>query len=183
MSTIISIDVATKSLAIGVYTVNLKEQNVDSRIIPVSMCVYDLTKNIKTEVTIRDKAAELKNVLTSLDHLLPDDTTVLIEYQMNANQKSNAIYNMIIYHYCKYEIVIMKPALKNQITLRDDLPLARFLGLASNNYQANKNHSKFNFLYFIHLFEHKDKIAHIKNKNLDDIADTFMQMCAYLKKI
>lgn len=183
MNTIISIDVATKSLAIGIYEVDTNNENIDKKIIPIHLNVYDLTKNYNDKMSIGQKAFELKKILNNLDAFLSQNTKVLIEYQMNANQKSNAIYNMLVYHYCNYEIITMKPALKNQIFLRDDLTLSRFLAYANNNYQANKNHSKFNFLYFIHLFKHENLIKHIKNKNLDDIADTFMQMCAYIKKI
>jgi hypothetical protein len=183
MSIYVSIDVASKSLAIGVYKINLQNINIDEKIIPLDLKVYDLTKGSSNFVCISEKAKELKNILVSLDTYLNADTKVLIEYQMNANHKSNAIFNMLIYHYCNYEIIIMKPALKNQIYLRHDLTLSRFLAHASNNYQANKNHSKFNFLYFIYLFKYQEKIKNIKNKNIDDIADTFMQLCAYLKKI
>lgn len=185
MTTYLSIDVATKSLAIGIYRINkFSEHEIDKNIEPMLMNVYDLADGkTSKESMIDEKAKALKLVLDDVDTHLITPYTVLIEYQMNANYMSNAIFNMLIYHYaCKAPIHTIKPSLKNSIYLHQKLKLSDFLATASSNYTANKNHCKYNFLYFMILFEHQDKIKHIKQKNYDDIADTFMQCLAFHKK-
>lgn len=205
MTIYLSIDVATKSLAIGIYQINsidlTTEESLDNNIVPIMMNVYDLGngKNAK-DTSIDDKARALKLVLDSVDTYLILDSAdplydtnstdiqfipfiTLIEYQMNANHMSNAIYNMLMYHYAPKSIVhTIKPTLKNTIYCHNKLKLSDFLASASSNYTANKNHCKYNFIYFMALFGHSAKISHIKQKNIDDIADTFMQCVAFHKR-
>ncbi len=184
MTTYLSIDVATKSLALGIYKIDASA-DTDQIIIPIAMQVHDMNPNkLAKTMSVGEKAASLKRILNTFDEHIPSgEFVVLIEYQMNANHMSNAIFNMIVYHYAtRAPIHTVYPAQKNTICLHPKLTLAHFLGTASTNYAANKNHCKFNFLYFIVLFEHGDKIKHIKQKNLDDIADTFMQCLAFHKK-
>jgi len=188
MTTYLSIDVATRSLAIGIYKINSNdtssEETINNIIEPILMNVYDLG-NGKTakETSIEDKAKALKIVLDEVDTHLTGPFETLIEYQMNANHMSNAIYNMLVYHYASKSIIhTIKPTLKNTIYLHKKLKLSDFLASASSNYTANKNHCKYNFIYFMGLFEHHEKIQHIKQKNIDDIADTFMQCLAFHKR-
>jgi hypothetical protein len=185
MTTYLSIDVATKSLAIGLYNIDKNHTDLDMIINPIAMNVYDLdpSKSAKN-MTVDDKARALKLVLTEFDTHIPDvQFIVLIEYQMNANHMSNVIFNMIVYHYAgRAPIHTVFPSLKNSIYLHRSLKLSDFLATATNNYSANKNHCKYNFLYFIILFGHGDRIKHIKQKNIDDISDTFMQCLAYHRK-
>lgn len=182
MTTYISIDVATKSLAIGLYHIDTSQSDIDMIIDPIAMNVYDLdaTKSAK-DMKVDDKARSLKKVLTEFDQLLTTNTfTVLIEYQMNANHMSNIIFNMIVYHYADRATVhTVYPSLKNSIYLHTNLKLSDFLASASSNYSANKNHCKYNFLYYMILFGHGSRIKHIKQKNIDDISDTFMQCLAF----
>lgn len=188
MAIYLSIDVATKSLAIGIYKINIEdmssEETIDNIIEPILMNVYDLGngKNAK-DTSIEDKARALKLVLDEVDKHLIEPFSTLIEYQMNANHMSNAIYNMIVYHFAsKSTIHTIKPTLKNTIHLHKSLKLSDFLATASSNYTANKNHCKYNFMYFMGLFGLYDKIKHIQQKNIDDIADTFMQCLAFHKR-
>lgn len=183
MSIYLSIDVATKSLALGLYRIDLKSDDIDQCIYPIAMNVYDLdpTKSAK-DMTVSDKARSLRRVLDEFDRQIPEGASfkVLIEYQMNANHMSNIIFNMIVYHYAeRAEVHTVFPSLKNSIYLHQSLKLSDFLATASSNYSANKNHCKYNFLYFVYTFGHQDRIKHIKRKNLDDISDTFMQCIAF----
>ena len=183
MTTYLSIDVATKSLAIGLYQIH-DIDDIDNKIVPLAMDVFDLDSEKKSkDMTIDDKAKALKLVLTTFDKFIPDTPfQVLIEYQMNANHMSNAIFNMIVYHYAGIApIHTVFPSLKNSIYLHSSLKLSDFLATANANYIANKNHCKYNFLYFIVLFGHGNMIKDIKQKNIDDIADTFMQFLAFHK--
>ncbi len=199
MSTYISIDVAVRSLAIGVYVMKpftnidalrdddpiTMNSNIDSMIQPILMRVIDINNNLKTkETSIATKAAALKQVLTAIDLELEDvdaiDTTVLIEYQMNANHGANAIMNMLVYHYAgRYPIKIVVPSWKNTITIYPKLSLAAFLGFSSSNYKANKNHARYTMIYFLTAIDRLDAIEGIANKNQDDIADTLCQAMSY----
>lgn len=191
MTTYLSIDVATKSLAIGIYRINpvgdleqLAEGAIDSLIQPLALGVFDLCPGGSARsISTADKAAALKKILSAFDENIPSgEFRVLIEYQMNANHLSNAIFNMITYHYAgRAPIHTVYPSAKNAIHLHPQLKLSSFLADASSNYSANKAHCKFNFLYFMALFGHSSHLIGIRQKNLDDIADTFMQCLAFHK--
>lgn len=199
MSTYISIDVATRSLAIGVYRmrsfVNLSDrapsdpialnEYLDSLVVPLSMGVYDINDGAKVKETSGvSKAAALKAVLTNLDAAIVDsNVTVLVEYQMNANHTANAIFNMILYHYAgRYPVEVIKPSWKNTLALHPQLTLSAFLATCSSNYKANKSHSRANMLFFLTMIDRMELLADIKKANYDDIADTLMQALAYHKK-
>ena len=200
-TTYISIDVATRSLAIGVYRMrsfknvlsNLPtnpielNQYYNSIIQPLSMKVFDITNGANArDMSITDKATELKRVLTEFDsslNLNNNNITVLVEYQMNANHLSNAIFNMILYHYAgTYPIEIVKPSMKNTIALHPQLTLGDFLGRATTNYKANKEHTRWNMIYLLTVIDKMDLIADIKKTNQDDIADTLCQALAWHKR-
>lgn len=194
MSIYLSIDVATKSLAMGLYEVNLKsipkeipndESGLDRIIQVIHLEVINLTEHLSAKkISIHEKAIALKKALTRFDTFIPEGASyqVIIEYQMNANHMSNAIFNMIAYHYADVAPVhTVYPSLKNTIYLHPKLKLSDFMANATNNYLANKNHSKWNFLYFMLLFEYKEKLKYIKPSNYDDIADTFMQCLAFVR--
>lgn len=198
----VSIDVATRSLAMGAYRMSpfvgigqgapssedpgALNAYLNGIIQPVRMEVYDINKGLRVkETSISVKAAALKQTLEQFDaavaaELPADATTVLVEYQMNANHGSNAIFNMIVYHYAgRYPVEVIKPTWKNTISFRPDLSLGNFLARASSNYKANKDHTRANMLFFLELTDRADAVRHIAKKNLDDIADTFMQAVAF----
>jgi len=109
---------------------------------------------------------------------------LLIEFQPSFNDKSKTVFNQIIYHFSnnnKYTIKVMNPAYKNRVCFSPLLHHSKFLQKYSNNYIANKNHTKYNFLYFIRIFNQNSLIKNIKKKNYDDIADSFMQIIAFIK--
>jgi len=202
-TTYISIDVATKSLAIGVYRMKpfrdiakvdtsdpvKLNQHLNSIINPIMMKVIDLIDGAHVkDVTIADKAVALKRTLIAIDddikeEIERDNVVVLIEYQMNANHGSNAIFNMIMYHYAdRYPIQTIKPSWKNTIAFHPMLTLSTFLGCCSSNYKANKEHCRSNMIYLLTMIERMDMIKGIKKSNQDDIADTLMQCIAYHKQ-
>lgn len=109
--------------------------------------------------------------------------TVLIEYQPSFNEKSRTIYNQIIYEFSNdnlYKIFIMNPLYKNKIYFSKDLMHSKFIQKYNNNYIANKNHTKLNFLYYLNAYNLNYIIKNIKKKNIDDLADSFMQIIAYI---
>lgn len=166
---ILSFDCANRSLAVCGF--------IDNKII--LMKVFDLTEG-KNYTTI-ERARLLKTCLSSINiapHL------VLVEYQMSANDKSRCISQQILYHYVDIcEVVLVGPSLKNKICLSTDDRLAHstFMEKYSSKYTANKNHTKANFLHWLKLNNCSHMIADnkIKKKNIDDIADAFMQILGY----
>ncbi len=74
----------------------------------------------------------------------------------------------------------MNASYKNLIYFDKTLIHSNFIKKYANNYLANKNHTKYNFLYFLKSFNLMHLIKNIKKKNYDDIADSFMQIIAYV---
>lgn len=198
MKSYVSIDVATRSLAIGVYNTELLDKTLirDSKdssylcssIEPILMNVYDINegKNAKDTSSV-EKAIALKKILHQVDEFIKgkvyENVLILIEYQMNANHLSNSILNMIVYHYAgRYPVEIIKPTWKNTIALADHLKLSDFLAVSSSNYKANKSHTRENMLYFLQARDKMDMIQNVKKSNQDDIADTLCQMIAHMLK-
>ena len=203
-TTYISIDVAVRSLAVGVYRLKaikdidsyrdddpqVMNGKLNSIVYPIHMNVYDINNGSKTKDTsITEKAIALKETLNSIngcinDHVNEESVRVLVEYQLNANHGANAIFNMIVMFYTgRYPIDIIKPSLKNTVAVHPMLTLSTFLGRCSSNYKANKEHTKINMLYLLTAIDKLDLIKDIKKCNQDDIADTLMQCLAFhLKK-
>lgn len=201
----LSFDPANKSLAVGLYYINpdwqsnykyifnnltidnLEQSNndLDQLIQILYLDVIDMMPNRKVEdVSLIERSLLLKQTLTRINTKISEFNidsiiNVCIEYQLNLNNKSLAVYSQLIYEYSdinKYKIKCIKPSMKNSITINKDLNYSNYISKYTTNYKANKIHSKDNFLYFIKTFGLNDKIKTIKKKNLDDIADTFTQM-------
>jgi hypothetical protein len=203
----LSIDCANKSLAIGLYSIdsefttqliNIIQANSDiadnyntlnELIIVRFLKVFDLTPNKKiTDTDILEKSIALKQVLHEIIELTNDtigsEYELLVEYQMNVNDKSRCVYNQIIYEFIdKCVIHRMIPSKKNLIHLKPELSYGNIMNNSNSNYRCNKNHSKYNFLHFIDSFKYTNLIKPLKKSNYDDIADTFMQLIAFLLKV
>lgn len=164
-----------------------------NNIIKYYICeVIDLLPNKKVRnCNILERSNALKDYLRNLkikikeyiNNLNISKITLLIENQPSFNDKSRTVFNQIIYAFSKnniYKIKVMNPMYKNFIYFSKELKHYNFIKKYSNNYLANKNHTKENFLYFIEKFNMKDKIKKIKKKNYDDIADSFMQIFGYI---
>lgn len=142
--------------------------------------VVNLLQDKKTkDVSVLERSICLKNKLKEIDELVFKDKKnmiVCIEYQMNCNDKSRTIYNQLIYNYScieNVEVKIIAPAYKNKVYLNKDLKHNKFIQQYKNNYIANKKHTAANLLYFAEVFG--IDITHIKKKNIDDLADSFLQ--------
>lgn len=206
----LSIDVANKSLAISfikykkINKINLShiDNNITNltnlnnklqNIIEYYICeVIDLLPNKQVRnTTITERSSALKDYLSKLKDRLNKYITnlqinkikFLIELQPSFNDKSRTTFNQIIYEFCQesiYKIKIMNASYKNCIYFNKNLIHSNFIKKYSNNYLANKNHTKENFLYFLKSFNLSHIIKNIKKKNYDDIADSFMQIIAYI---
>lgn len=154
--------------------------------------VIDLIPNKKVKNTSQlERTSALKIYLSKLQTRINnyinkyqiDKIKVLVELQPSFNDKSRAAFNQIIYEFSNlsiYKIKIMNASYKNSISLNKDLKHSNFIKKYSNNYLANKNHTKENFLYFLKTFNLLYLIKNIRKKNYDDIADSFMQIMAYI---
>lgn len=182
---ILSFDCANRSLGVCLLSIDpsldikdLNKSNTDIKLLKV----VDLTKGVK--YTIPKKAKLLKQCLTDINKeigIVPD--IVLVEFQMKVNDKSRCVCYQIIYHYsdiCK-RIHIVSPSLKNRVFFNDDLRWTIFGEKYKTNYTANKNHSKSNFLHYLKINDQTTSVENIAKKNLDDIADAFMQILGFLK--
>jgi hypothetical protein len=147
-------------------------------------------KKVK-DTTILERSSSLKNYLYKIKEIINklkeeeyiDKIHLLIEYQLSSNYNANAIYNQIIYEFSNdlYEITVMNPSYKNKIYFHHDLKHSSFIQKYNNNYIANKNHTKANFLYFIKHFNLEHVIKGIKAKNIDDLADSFLQIFGFIQ--
>jgi hypothetical protein len=155
--------------------------------------VIDLLPNKKVKNSnIIERSNALKQYISNLKYRLDNlinkynisKILLLIENQPSFNDKSRTTFNQIIYAFSKnnlYDIKVMNPMYKNMVYFKKDLHHSNFIKKYANNYLANKNHTKANFLYFLEKYNMKDKIHTIKKKNYDDIADSFMQIFAYIQ--
>ena len=177
---------------------------------PLVLDVVDIIpgKKIK-DTTVIERSNRLSGYLNMIDSVIEqyaqntrDDTPiqVLVEYQMGPNDKSRNVGSQILYHYStpdigffsanfttdlykpinKYQVAIVGPSLKNKICLCAGGKLSEFIPRYAKNYDANKAHSKFNFLGWLKKQNREHLIKNIKDKNLDDIADACNQAIAWL---
>lgn len=154
--------------------------------------VTDLIPNKKIkQTTIVERSKALNEYLVKLKErinnfintLNVNKIKLLIELQPSFNDKSKTTFNQIIYEFSTneiYKIKIMNASYKNKIYFSKQLMHSNFIKKYANNYLANKNHTKYNFLYFLKIFNLTHLIKKIKKKNYDDIADSFMQIMAYI---
>lgn len=196
MNNYLSIDCANKSLAIGLYSCdsNIKQKiSIDNisdinNLIKIHFVkVYDLTPGKKlTETTVFEKTIGLKNVLKEVNTLIAkyietSEYELLIEFQMNVNDKSKCVFNQIVYEYVdKCNIHTMPPAKKNLIYLHKELKYCNIMNISNSNYKCNKDHSKYNFIYFLTAFDYLYLLIGVNKKNYDDMADTFTQFIAHI---
>jgi len=142
--------------------------------------VWDLSDNQGDRLNIVTPAKVLSQYLQWVDREFGAMGIMIYENQMNLNDKSRTMSHYIIYHYAMKDTMIVKmfPHEKNKIHFSPELKYQNFIKKYAKSYTANKAHSKANLQYLAKLYNLD--IAHIANKNLDDVADALMQIFAYL---
>jgi len=130
---------------------------------------------------------------------------VLLEYQMGPNDKSRSVCSQILYHYAPldigfkkthidnnqnnsciignsviYDVEIIGPSLKNKINLIKNQHHSFFIKKYAKSYDANKAHSKSNFLQWVKTKKVEYMIKNIKKKNIHDIADSATMTLAWI---
>lgn len=186
----------------------LKEINtfLDNIIKIIFFNVIDLTNGEKSQnIPMITRTQRLKHLLKSLDNTLPYPDIVLVEYQMKHNDISRTISNQISMWYSdiindktiKYAVKnfpinfaptekkdvlvdLVGPTLKNTVSMFDKGSYDNFI-VKWSNYTANKKHTSANFKKFAEVFLPDINLFEINNK-IDDIADGFLMIFAWLKK-
>lgn len=202
-----SVESPIKICEIALEYIDQIDKLLDNIIIPILFDVVDLIPNQKVKDTsVISRASRLKSYLLSVDQYLSSldisaDNTykILLEYQMGPNDKSRNVCSQILYHYSntdfnfnnvldlscdaiinKYDVEIIGPSLKNKINMDIQKPYAFFINKYTKSYDANKAHSKNNFIYWINKKNISHMIKNIKKKNLDDIADSCNMILAWI---
>jgi hypothetical protein len=151
------------------------------------------------ETNIIDRSLQMKKQLDELDKYinqimieeisLDEIINVHVEYQMNINNCSLGVMNQFIYHYTnselkkqKYKVKIIYPALKNKLFMHDKLKHKYFIEKCNSNYKSNKEHSKYNLLYFLYIFKKHELIKDYSLKKIDDLADSLLQSLVNLRQ-
>lgn len=178
-------------------------------IFPIFLDVVDLVPNQKVkETTVILRTARLKSYLNFIDSYIKnlhisDTIHVLLEYQMGPNDKSRNVCSQLLYHYSAfdsgykgtildsanhqeskneskhmYNVEIIGPTLKNKIHL--DKPYSYYVTKYMKTYDANKAHSRDNFIYWMKFIGKTDMYKSIKKKNIDDIADSVNMALAWV---
>ena len=128
-----------------------------------------------------------------------EEIKIFLEYQMSANFKSNFIFSQIMGHFSnkdyefkstleitkekfkrKYDVVVIKPSLKNKLNLDKDKDYSYFMGKYAKKQSANKAHAKANLLYWLKQHDKENIISGIKKGNIDDVADSVTQALAWI---
>ena len=119
------------------------------------------------------------------------DTRVIIEHQpakigVSANNNSTVVSHNLVFYYINYDPVFVDPKLKNKIHCASGMEYETYLRATTRKsaqdarYAARKKHSKDNFLLMIRVLGHEHILAGIKSAVYDDLADSTMQIIAYL---
>lgn len=124
--------------------------------------------------------------------LLPD-TDILIEHQPSrigakTNNKSTMIGHQLLFYYADYNLFLVNPKLKNNITIGGYeyseiliQEIKRKKTKSDASYSARKKHSVLCFCYLMDVMN--IPIVSIKKKNIDDLADATMQVFPWILKI
>jgi hypothetical protein len=184
MVKICSIDVATKSIAISIVSVDgtgLKIDDYDTykNIVVKFSCTKDLApqtlnKNINTLTRIRLVKAFIKDVVM---HHIDADTMILIESQIQGTP-TYICFVAIVCEFADRDIIVIPPTYKNKLEIGNN-KIGAFYRQYTSSYIANKEHSKAMFRDLIKYVSGRDKIQ-FERKHEADIADTFTQLFAYM---
>lgn len=161
-----------------------------------SIGVRDILKGKKVnETNDIERTVALHSFLTQQTELNPGSQTTIIEHQpakigTKTNTLSTAVGSQLAFYYVNCNPILISPKLKNNITFREDLTYDAFLqreipkhkSMRDARYKAAKCHSKDNFLYLLSIFNLTHLVKDIPNAVMDDVADSTMQVFAYLRE-
>lgn len=182
----ISIDVATKSLAVSVVDYNMESLDLrDKNSFKNLSIVKTYTVNLapgQLNATIEevDRILKITNFFNeNLVEYFSDNTTILLERQI-ATTPSYICYIALITLALDKNINVKTIAAtrKNQLTI-DDEKIGKYLRNCHNSYTANKLHSK-GLVKLIQPYLSNTDAIDINPKMVIDWSDTISQLIAYL---
>jgi len=152
----------------------------------IAMHYIDEGDNVLIEYkkTPRDRKSLIKQadgtkILTDNSITYAVEDYSLMPVLLGGPKKTTGVRRTSMAYKCPPEIVeLVGPTLKNTISLMPDGDYGNFI-VKYSNYVANKKHTSANFQYYADLYN--IDLSNINNK-LDDIADGFMMVVAWLKK-
>ncbi len=147
-----------------------------------------LGKSVKSVAPV-DRARALRNRLEEIDDMLnrevmaaravtaaSPEIIVLVEYQMNINDKRRCVANQLLYHFCRYKIFLINPSIKNAFSAGPDY--ADSIARHATNYAGNKAHARANLLCVLRDLGREELLKPLKKSNYDDLADSIiMSIC------
>lgn len=194
--TFLSWDCAHKSLAYSYIRVNVEadKNNANDYIQVISMSVVDLLPGKKmADTDDMERIRALKKFLCEGPvATIEPGTTVLIERQPvgkfapAANTLSTSVANCLAFYYADHDVKFVSPTKKNKVHFNHENAPASYETYEAKykkKYDANKQHSKDNFLFVSRTFGLEPHWRHVDKACLDDLADSFMQILGYLKGV
>lgn len=154
-----------------------------------SLSVDDILAGKKMAETTEIERAKACKLFLSRMPELPTDSVVLIERQPNKmndafqsvrNSDSTAVSCWLAFHYADLKCDFVDPKLKNKIALDSSLSFTEVKKTVSSGYTARKKQTKLNFKHIADIFN--INIKHIPRPFMDDVADSFLQIFAYIQK-
>lgn len=186
MQRYISIDCATKSIAISVIEYNNKAIDLKT---PETLQNLNVIKTITRNLAPNRQNGSIGEVeRVSLVHLfikneietlLSDTTIILLEKQI-ATTPTYICYItlMALFIEKNIKVITIAPTYKNQLVFGEE-KIGKYLQMYSTSYEANKQHSKsMSRLIVPHLSNHKNVIFDKKMET--DFADSLCQLIAFI---
>lgn len=135
------------------------------------------------DTTVEQRCKALKATIKAVDARFNTPDIVLVEDQMNVNEKSRGVYYCLMYNYCD-KVKSIKSHRKNKVKFskaRQD-----YLVKYAKAYDANKAFAVDNFTTYVNennqLYA-ADMLKSIKPAKIKDIADAFCQIVAFTLNI
>lgn len=143
------------------------------------------TKIKTSEVDCVTRALALHQHLCQVDSLIRSTginlDRVFIEYQMNINKKSGTVCDQLVGYYCsRAQVKIIPPSWKQKVWF-GDLNIQYFLENSTRSYNANKAHSKANFVHWCEISRQNRILKGLNSRHLSDIGDAFMQILGWFE--
>jgi|SRR5581483_5098634 len=139
-----------------------------------------------TKVESTDKLFRARCLKTTLDNIAVgvgrDDKIIIEDQPASVNVKSSSVADQLCLYFADYDVELISPTWKNKLCFREGLDYATFRGRVSTSYAANKRHSKENFLYLLRVLEQEKWLLTVDPTCYDDLADSCMQIIAYVAK-
>jgi hypothetical protein len=169
-------------------------QMIDNIIRVIDIGTYDILPGNAKETDMETKTILLKQFLTRYDNISPD-AIVLIENQPikiggfghmhKINTESPIVAHQLCFHFSPRSRMI-EPTMKGKVSFGENLTLGYFMAQFAGKFKteseckrkARKEHAKANLRWFLDNFAPTIKLA---TTTMDDAADAFMQIMAYIK--